>query len=79
VRRLRQLGADVVAHDPHVEEFIVDGDPVKMVSLEEGCDGADLVVVLQRHRAVDLDEVAARATLVFDTRGRLRGDNVIRL
>jgi hypothetical protein len=34
---------------------------------------------LQTHSAFDLDEIARLAPMVFDTRGRMRHDNVERL
>jgi hypothetical protein len=36
-------------------------------------------VLLQAHRAYDLDRLAALAPFVFDTRGKVRGPNVERL
>ncbi len=33
--------------------------------------GTDLVIVLQEHRACDLDRVARDAPLILDTRGRI--------
>jgi nucleotide sugar dehydrogenase len=80
VRRLRELGGIVLAHDPHVDAFAVDGEAVTMVDdLDEAVAGADLVLVLQAHDAYDLDAIAASAKHVLDTRGRLRGANVSRL
>jgi nucleotide sugar dehydrogenase len=80
VRRLRELGGVVLAHDPHVDGFAVDGEAVTMVDdLDEAVAAADLVLVLQAHDAYDLDAIAASAKHVLDTRGRLRGANVSRL
>ena len=42
-------------------------------------DEADLTILLQAHSAYDLNEVAARAHLLFDTRGKLSGDSVFPL
>jgi UDP-N-acetyl-D-mannosaminuronate dehydrogenase len=44
--------------------------------------GADCVVLLTPHRAYDLEMIADRATVVFDTRnayGAARRDNVVPL
>jgi len=79
-RHLLELGADLRFHDPHVDEWEVDGRPVRRVDdyLEEA-EYADITVLLQGHRSYDLDELASRAVQVFDTRGVLTGKNVERL
>jgi len=80
VRNLRRLGAIVVAHDPHIDSFSVDGDDVTMVDdLAAELRGCDVALLLQTHSAYDLDEIAATAPMVFDTRGRMRHANVRRL
>ncbi len=80
VRGFRRLGADLWGHDPHLASFEVDGESVSMV---ENLDGAlaqcDVAVLLQTHRVYDLPRIAATAPLLFDTRGRVEGDNVARL
>ena len=40
---------------------------------------ADVSLLLQPHSAYDLDEIARRSDLVFDTRGVMRHPNVERL
>lgn len=80
IRRLRDLGGVVVAHDPHVEEYAVDGEPVTIVEdLDQEVAQADIVLLLQAHTGYDLDAIAAGAKRVLDTRGRMRGANVSRL
>lgn len=80
VRTLRRLGAEIVAHDPHVSTFTVDGEPVeKSQSLESDLARSDLVVLLEAHTSYDLDAVARRASSVFDTRGVMNHPNVERL
>lgn len=80
VRNLRHLGARVVGHDPHLQRFEVDDDPVHMSgSVMDDVTTADIVVVLQAHSAYDLEAIVATAPLVLDTRGVVRGANVIRL
>lgn len=80
VRGFRDLGADVVGHDPHLAEFSVDGEPLNLVDdLQSALAEADIVVLLQTHAAYDLDDLAKHSQLLFDTRGRLRGENVERL
>jgi len=80
VRALRLLGATVVAHDPYVGEFDVDGEPVALATdLDAALAACDVAVVLQHHRAYDGERIVSLAPLVFDTRGRLHGDTVERL
>lgn len=66
--RLVDLGATVVATDPHVapEEFPAGVAPVPCTPNELAA--ADLVVVLVPHDAFDLDAVRTHARAVFDTR-----------
>jgi nucleotide sugar dehydrogenase len=80
VRALRELGAVVVGHDPHLTEFSVDAAPVELAAdLGVALGACDVAIVLQHHSAYDLDEIAAGAPLVFDTRGRMQGEGVERL
>ena len=80
IRKLLELGADLECHDPHLSEFSVDGVAVRLVDdLDTAVDAADIVVLLQPHSAYDLDDIVTRASAVFDTRGVLTGDNVVRL
>ena len=70
---LRDRGAIVQYHDPHVPTF-VDGGGVQATSqsLVELLAGADAVVVLTAHRAVDWKAVQERAQLIVDTVGVTR-------
>ena len=80
IRHLRRLGADVVAHDPFLDSFVVDGEPVAMAhDLDDALATCGIAVLLQTHSRYDLDEVARLAPVVFDTRGRMRHPNVYRL
>jgi UDP-N-acetyl-D-glucosamine dehydrogenase len=77
---LRDLGADVCYHDPHVPtltDFALSSRP-----LEEALNDADLVLIVTAHPSVDHDLVARRARLVVDLRGVTRSSgvpNVVRL
>jgi UDP-N-acetyl-D-glucosamine dehydrogenase len=64
-RGLRASGAYVSYNDPHVDQWIVDGEPVEAAAVET----ADLVILLQAHSAYDLEAVERSARLLFDTRG----------
>jgi UDP-N-acetyl-D-glucosamine dehydrogenase len=80
IRALRRLGAVVVGHDPHLDAFDVDGEPVMLANdLEEELSRADVSLLLQPHATYDLDLVAQLSDLVFDTRGMMRHPNVERL
>ncbi len=77
---LRDLGAEVLYHDPHVPaltEFALASAP-----LEEAVADADLALIVTAHPGVDHELVARRARLVLDLRGVTRASssaNVVRL
>jgi UDP-N-acetyl-D-glucosamine dehydrogenase len=71
VRQLRQRGAAVSFHDPHISAWSVDRTPVNRVhDLEAGTSIADATVLLQGHRCYTADSLHA-AQLVLDARGIL--------
>jgi UDP-N-acetyl-D-glucosamine dehydrogenase len=77
---LRDLGADLAYHDPHVPRLRQAG----LVSqpLDEALSWADVAVIITAHPEIDHDRVAQRARLVVDLRGVTRhvvSDTVIRL
>ena len=79
-RRLRTMGAEISYADPHVEHWTVDGVAVRKESdLATALAGADLAVLLQPHKAFDLDVVVQHGGLVLDTRGVLHGPRIERL
>jgi UDP-N-acetyl-D-glucosamine dehydrogenase len=64
---LRELGADVSYHDPHVPnlaELSLTSTP-----LEQAIADTDLAVIVTAHPGVDHDLIARRARLVLDLRG----------
>jgi len=65
---LAERGATVAYHDPHVPTFR-DRDRVERssVGLDELVDGADVVVVVTAHKAIDWDRVYASGSLIVDT------------
>ncbi len=77
---LRDLGAEVLYHDPHVPalaEFALTSTP-----LEDAVADADLALIVTAHPGVDHELVARRARLVLDLRGVTRTSssaNVVRL
>jgi UDP-N-acetyl-D-glucosamine dehydrogenase len=80
VSLLRDLGAEVLYHDPHVPSVPELG--MTSTPLKEAVAGADLALIVTAHPGVDHQLVARRARLVLDLRGVTRsssGANVVRL
>lgn len=90
-RKLMTSGATVQFHDPYVTEWNVDSGHddgvvhasdriLKCVSdLDKAIAQADVVLVMQAHKAYDLKSLTSRAKAVLDTRGTLDGANIQRL
>ncbi len=77
---LRDKGAEVEFHDPHVVSWRLGAESLTRVDdLDSALASADIVVLLQNHSDYDLSEVAARASRLFDTRGATSGPKVVRL
>ena len=76
-RKLLQRGALLSYHDPYVDSWTVDGRDIPLAATPTAA--ADLTILLQAHSAYDLAGIAARAHLLFDTRGKLSGDSVFPL
>jgi UDP-N-acetyl-D-glucosamine dehydrogenase len=77
---LRDLGADVRYHDPHVP--MLDDYDLRSLPLEDALADADLGLIVTAHPGVDHDLVAARVGVVLDLRGVTRSssaENVLRL
>ena len=71
---LHQRGADLAYADPYVPQLRTDGVALSSVELTAAeLAGADLVLVITNHRAVDWDLVAAEAPIIVDTRNALAG------
>lgn len=80
VRGLAGLGADVVVHDPLVDELPAELAAVRVPALDdEVLESLDAVVVVTSHDVVDHARIVATVPYVFDTRGVLTGANVERL
>jgi nucleotide sugar dehydrogenase len=73
-RKLLQRGAALSYHDPFVQSWQVDGRDIERAAAPTA--DADLTILLQAHSSYDLADIAARARLLFDTRGQLSGDSV---
>jgi len=71
---LRELGADLSYHDPHVPALTDFG--LSSTDLEEALTDADVALIVTAHPTVDHDHVARRARLVVDLRGVTRSSHV---
>ncbi len=82
VRLLRELGADVRYHDPHVPE-LKEAGLRNSENLDDALSEAELSVIITAHPEFDWGEVIAKSDLVFDLRGVTRefpdNGNVTRL
>ena len=80
---LRELGAELSYHDPHVPVLAELG--LRSLSLDDSLANADLVVIVTAHPSVDHELVARRARLLLDLRGITRtrsssaSGNILRL
>ena len=76
--RLQALGAEVRYHDPYVQDWSVPGAQ-RVDDVMAGAQEADLTVLLQNHSDYDVDAIADKARLFFDTRGVAESDRSHRL
>jgi len=82
IDRLRAKGADVVYHDPFVNEISFDdahthggGEPLSSVPLtDKELSSADCVIIVTDHSAIDYKRVCSLTSLIVDTRNALNGD-----
>jgi UDP-N-acetyl-D-glucosamine dehydrogenase len=71
---LREMGAVVSYHDPHVTSVGIDGETFESVPLAaDTLAEADVVVVTTDHGGVDYELVLEQAEIVVDPRNALRG------
>lgn len=71
-RELRARGAGVAYHDPYVDGWTVDNEPVtRRRELDAALRDADLTILLQRHNVYHPDDLATHARLLFDARGMM--------
>ncbi len=77
IEKLRDLGAEVDYHDPHVAETHkmrkYDLHMASVDLLPETLKSYDAVLIATPHAAIDWDGVAKHASLIVDTRGMMRG------
>jgi UDP-N-acetyl-D-glucosamine dehydrogenase len=80
IKLLRERGADVVYHDPHVPA--VNEFALASADLEPEVSDADIVCIVTAHPEIDYTKLVADAALVLDFRGVTRGieaANLVRL
>ena len=79
-RHLLALGADLRYHDPYVHEWSANGTAIQRVEdpVAEAAD-ADITILLQNHSCYDLEDLAAKSQVFFDTRGQVGAAGVERL
>jgi UDP-N-acetyl-D-glucosamine dehydrogenase len=69
-RKLLARGAQLTYHDPYVPDWQVDGQAIpRAEELDEALAHADLVILLQAHKAYDPARLARASRLLLDTRG----------
>lgn len=74
---LANKGAIISYHDANVPTWQLNGTIHQSVTdLDTAVCDADIVILLQAHREYDLDDIASKAKLMFDTRGASTGDDV---
>jgi len=71
IRLLRDRGADIAYHDPHVPELAELG--LHSSPLPAAADGVDLAVIVTAHPSIDHRDITERAQLTLDLRGVTRG------
>jgi UDP-N-acetyl-D-glucosamine dehydrogenase len=80
IDHLRELGAEVAYHDPHVPDLPEKG--LSSAPLDGAIAAADVVAIVTAHSEVDYARLVSAAPLVVDFRGVTRGlgaDNVVLL
>jgi len=83
IQLLQEKGAKVSYNDPYISKIqLSEGTLTSVEPTEESLSSADCVVIATDHSCYDLEQIATRAKLVFDTRGATKGlkhDNIVRL
>lgn len=73
-------GALLSFHDPKVQTWSLgDARLEREADLEKAVENADAVILLQNHESYDVDGLAMKASLFFDTRGATTNEKAIRL
>ena len=74
IHLLREKGATVAYHDPHVASIRLEGDRLHGVTdLDAALAAHDCVIVATDHTGYDWQQIKARSRLIIDTRNAIRG------
>jgi UDP-N-acetyl-D-glucosamine dehydrogenase len=82
IHLLSRRGAKITYSDPYVPKVHADGSVMSAISVDQGADQADCVVIVTDHKCFDYARVVERARLVVDTRNALKGyasEKIVRL
>ena len=72
IRLLEERGATVDYHDPHIPSYREEGHVRTGVPLtDEAITGADAIVIITDHRAIDYARLVAKGKVIVDTRNAL--------
>ena len=81
-KRLLEMGCTLKYHDPHVDEWTVEGTAVERVDdIEAALAASDAAIIVQAHREyVDAAPTfSASSAAILDTTGKFAGDSIVRL
>jgi nucleotide sugar dehydrogenase len=79
-QQLMEHGAKVIFHDPMVEQWNLNGTKLDRIKdLDMALSTSDITILLQDHTSYDHKTLAAKAKLLFDTRGQIDIAGVERL
>lgn len=74
LRRLERRGAELLFHDPFVEQLAVEDLSLGRTLLSDDVLGdADIVILLTPHSVYDIERIVRRSELVLDARNATRG------
>lgn len=76
IELLEHLGAELVALDPHVEDYRWPVGVKRLDAYEPDLSDIDLAILVTDHDDVDLRHIADAGINLLDTRNRLSGDNI---
>jgi UDP-N-acetyl-D-glucosamine dehydrogenase len=68
IEHLQKHGADIYVNDPYVSEFKHNGKVYTTVNWEDNIEDADLVIITTNHSCYPYEEIAEKASLIYDTR-----------
>ena len=83
IQLLREKGADISYNDPYVASIQISDETLTSVELtDERLSMSDCVVIATDHSCYDYQNIADKASFVFDARGatkKIGSNNIVRL